>query len=79
MYLRIVGRKERIVTPGQFAELLILGCVVVQLPSLHAEFEELFLSPFLAHDVLEVLGKVVNHCFPNPFVGVPSSIPEVAI
>ena len=57
---------------SQFGQLLELGRVFVQLSSLHLEFEELLLGPFPAHHVLEVLGKVIDHCIPDPFIGVSS-------
>ena len=41
--------------------------------------KELFLHPFLAHDVLEVLGKVIDHCVPDPFIHVSSSSPDVSV
>ena len=43
------------------------------------ELEELFLGLFLTHNVLEVLGKIVDHCVPDPFIGVPPSSPEMSI
>ena len=65
--------------PGKFGQLLKLGCVFVQLPSLHSEFEEFLLSPFSAHDILEILGKVINHGVPDPFISVSSSCVEVSV
>ena len=64
---------------GQLGQLLELGCILVQLSSFHLELEELLLSPFLAHDVLEVLGKVIDHSFPDPFIGVSSSHSQMAV
>ena len=64
---------------GQLGQLLELGRVLVQLSSLHLEFEELLLGPFPAHNVLEVLGKVIDHCVPDPFVGVSYTSAYVAI
>ena len=58
---------------GQFGQLLELGCVLVQLSFLHPKFEEPLLGPFPAHDVLEILGKIVDHCVPDPLIGVSSS------
>ena len=65
--------------PSQLGQLLELGCIFVQLSSLHLEFKEFLLGPFLAHDVLEVLGKVVDHSFPDSFIGVPSSRSQMAV
>ena len=64
---------------GQFGQLLELGCVLVQLSSLHFELEKLLLGPFSAHDILEVLGKIINHSFPDPFISVSSPISQMAI
>ena len=64
---------------SQFGQLLELGCIFVQFSSLHLELEEPLLGPFSAHDVLEVLGKVVDHSVPNPFIGVSPSRPQVAV
>ena len=64
---------------GQLSQLLELGRILVQLPSLHLELEELLFSPFSAHDVLEVLGKVIDHSFPDPFIGVSSSHSQMAV
>ena len=63
---------RQFVVSGQFGQLLKLGRILVQLSSLHFEFEEFLLGPFLGHDVLEILGKIINHGFPDPFVGVSS-------
>ena len=58
---------------GQLGQLLELGRILVQFSLLHLEFKELLLCPFSAHNILEILGKVVDHSVPNPFVGVSSS------
>ena len=50
------------VVPCKFTELLVFGRVIIQFSPLHSEFKELLLGPFLAHDVLEVLGEVIDHC-----------------
>ena len=68
-----------VIVSGKFSQLLELGCVFVQLSPLHLEFKEFLLSLFLAHDILEVLGKVVNHGVPDPFICVPSLCAQVAI
>ena len=67
------------IVSGRFSQLRELGRVFVQLSPLHSEFEEFLLGPFPAHDILEVLGKVVNHGVPDPFVCVPSPCAQVAI
>ena len=67
------------VVSGKFGQLLKLGCVFIQLSSLHSEFEEFLLGLLPPHDVLEVLGKVVNHGVPDPFICVPSLCAQVAI
>ena len=58
---------------GQFGQLLELGGVFVELSSLHPKFEELLLRPFSAHNILEILGEVIDHRVPDPFIGVSSS------
>ena len=37
------------------------------------------MCPFLAHDILEILGEVIDHCVPDPFIGVPATSFEVLI
>ena len=64
---------------GELGQLLKLGSVFVQLSSLHSEFKELLLGPFSAHDVLEILGEIIDHCVPDPFVCLPSSIAKVSV
>ena len=64
---------------GQLGQLLELGRILVQLFSLHLELEEFLLGPFLAHNILEVLGKVVDHSFPDPFIGVSSSHSQMVV
>ena len=64
---------------SKFSQLLELGCVFVQLSSLHLEFKELLLGLFSAHDILEVLGKVIDHSVPDPFVHFPSSCAQVSV
>ena len=61
------------VVPCKLCQLLELGRVFIQLSSLHPEFEEFLLSSFSAHDILEVLGEIVDHGVPDPFVRIPSS------
>ena len=67
------------VVPSKFGQLLELGCVFIQLSFLHSEFEEFLLSSFPAHDILEILGKVIDHSVPDPFVCVPSSSAEMLV
>ena len=67
------------VVSGQFGQLLELGGVFVQLSSLHSELEELLLGPFSAHNILEILGKIVDHSIPDPFVGISPSRPHMAV
>ena len=57
----------------ELSQLLELGHVFIQLSFLHSEFEELLLGPFSAHDILEILGEIVDHCVPDPFICLPSS------
>ena len=64
---------------GKLGQLLELGHIFVQLSSLHSELEEFLLGPLSAHDVLEILGKVINHGVPDPFVCVSSSSVEVSV
>ena len=64
---------------GQLGQLLELGRIFIQFSSLHLEFKEFLLCPFSAHDILEILGKVVDNSVPNPFVGVSPSCAYVAI
>ena len=68
-----------LMVPGELGQLLELGRVFIQLSPLHSEFEELLLGPFSAHDVLEVLGEIVNHCVPDPFICLPSSHAKVSV
>ena len=53
---------------GQFGQLLESRRVFVQFPSFHLEFEEFFLGFFLAHYILEILGEVIDHSVPDPFI-----------
>ena len=64
---------------SQLGQLLELGSVLIQLSSLHSELEELLLGPFSTHDVLEILGKVIDHSFPDPFIGVSSSHSQMVV
>ena len=64
---------------SQFGQLLELGRIFIQLSSFHFELEELLLSPFLTHDILEVLGEVIDHSFPDPFISVSSSRLQMAV
>ena len=64
---------------GKLGQLLKLGHVFVQLSFLHSEFEEFLLSPFSAHDILEILGEVVDHSIPDPFIGISSSCADVSV
>ena len=65
--------------PSELSQLLKLGHVFVQLPFLHSELEEFLLSPLSAHDILEILGEVVNHGVPDPFISISSSCVEVSV
>ena len=68
-----------VIVSSKFGQLLELGHVFIQLSPLHSEFEEFLLGLFLAHDILEVLGEVINHGVPDPFICVPSPCVQVAI
>ena len=63
----------------KLSQLLELGCVFIQLSSLHSEFEELLLGPFSAHDILEILGEIIDHRVPDPFICLPSSCVKMSI
>ena len=63
----------------ELSQLLELGCVFVQLSFLHLEFEEPLLGSFSAHDILEVLGEIVDHCVPDPFICLPSTRVKMSI
>ena len=75
----IFGISCLFVVSSQLGQLLELRHIFVQLSSLHLELEELLFGPFSAHDVLEVLGKVIDHSFPDPFIGVSYSRSQMAV
>ena len=64
---------------GQLGQLLELGGVLVELSSFHLEFEEPFFSSLSTHDILEVLGEVIDHSVPDLFVCVSPSRTYVAV
>ena len=68
-----------VIVSSKFGQLLELGHVFIQLSPLHSEFEEFLLGSFSAHDILEILGEVVNHSVPDPFIHVPSSSVKVSV
>ena len=39
----------------------------------------MFLGLFLAHYVLEILGEVIDHCVPDPFIGVSSPSSKMSV
>ena len=67
------------VVAGQLCQLLELGCILVQFPSFHLELEELLFGSFPAHNILEILGEVIDHSIPDPFVGVSSPSSYMAV
>ena len=64
---------------SQFGQLLELGGIFVEFSSFHLEFKELLFRPVPAHDILEILGKVIDHCVPDPFIGVSSPSPKMLV